>query len=165
MKCTPPTDTEWRFKNISDVPWRFHYTKCSTVACHFWCMRKRDFLIFITGQLAYNWPYYAAATQLLKTQDVLQAYNYVGNFMSLAGGFCSISCSLLLPSLFYMMLYRRTSNKSAVAGLVILLCVGFLLLVFITAQNLMDIVYRSSQISAPSHSLGVVFVELTRTES
>ena len=94
----------------------------------------------------------------------LQAYNYVGNFMSLAGGFCSISCSLLLPSLFYMILYRRTSNKPAVLGLAILLCLGLVLLVFITAQNLLDIFDRSSQISAPSHSLAMVLSKLARTE-
>ena len=85
--------------------------------------------------------------------------------MSLAGGFCSISCSLLLPSLFYMMLYRRTLKRPAVLGLVVLLCLGFVLLVFITAQNLLDIFHRSSQISTPSHSLGTVISKLTRMKS
>lgn len=93
----------------------------------------------------------------------MQAYNYVGNFMSLSGGICSISCSLLLPSLFYLMLYRRTSNKTAISGLVILLCLGAVLLVFITAQNLLDISHRSSHVSAPSGSTSMVFSKLTST--
>jgi len=46
------------------------------------------------------------------------AYNYVGDVMSLSGGFCSISCSLLVPSLFYLLLYRYTqlSKKSLETG-------------------------------------------------
>lgn len=38
---------------------------------------------------------------------VLQAYAILGNVMSLVGGFASISCSLLMPSLFYLILFWK----------------------------------------------------------
>lgn len=86
-----------------------------------------------------------------------RAYNYVGDIMSLSGGFCSISCSLLVPSLFYLLLYRRQLKRRAIVGLVGLLMFGLLLLIFITAQNVVDIVEKSSDVSASSSSLVGVY--------
>ena len=74
--------------------------------------------------------------------------------MSLSGGFCSISCSLLLPSLFYLILYRRQSHKSTIAALLTLISLGAVLLAFITAQNISDITQRSSQTTASNVLLG-----------
>lgn len=92
----------------------------------------------------------------------LQAYNYVGTFMSLSGGFCSISCSLLLPSLFYFILYRHQSNKSVIVALSTLIVIGTVLLVFITSQNISDIVSRNSQTSASDALLGNHALEFLR---
>jgi len=91
-----------------------------------------------------------------------KAYNYVGDFMSLSGGFCSISCSLLVPTLFYILLYRRQLKRRAIVALVGLLMLGLLLLIFITAQNVVDIVEKSSDVSASSSSLVGVYSNYVR---
>ena len=40
-----------------------------------------------------------------------QAYAVLGNVMSLVGGFASISCSLLMPSLFYLILFWKELSQ------------------------------------------------------
>lgn len=59
--------------------------------------------------------------------------------MSLSGGFCSISCSLLVPSLFYLLLRRRCLNAGRAALVGLLLVLGLALLLLITVQNVMDV--------------------------
>lgn len=46
----------------------------------------------------------------------VQAYSFLGNVMSLVGGFASISCSLLMPSLFYLILFWKELSKPRKAG-------------------------------------------------
>ena len=45
-----------------------------------------------------------------------QAYAVLGNVMSLVGGFASISCSLLMPSLFYLILFWKELSRLRRAG-------------------------------------------------
>jgi hypothetical protein len=90
------------------------------------------------------------------------AYNNVGDFMSLSGGFCSISCSLLVPSLFYLLLFRRQLKRDAIVALVALLMLGVLLLIFITTQNVADLIEKSRDVSASSSSLMGVYSSYLR---
>ena len=46
----------------------------------------------------------------------VQAYNVLGNVMSLVGGFASMSCSLLMPSLFYLILFWKELAKGSRTG-------------------------------------------------
>jgi len=39
----------------------------------------------------------------------MQAFEVLGDFMSLVGGCCSLTCSLLLPALFFLCLYWKAS--------------------------------------------------------
>lgn len=73
----------------------------------------------------------------------------LGNIMSLSGGFCSVSCSLLLPSLCFLLLYRRDIRGWQVAATLSILLLGIALLLLITEQNLRDMVAQ-----AKSNSLG-----------
>ena len=95
------------------------------------------------------------------------AYNYVGDIMSLSGGFCSISCSLLVPSLFYLLLYRRQLHRGAIVALIGLMSLGLVLLVFITTQNMVDIAEKSRDVSMVrevSSLAGVYSAYLRRAE-
>ena len=68
----------------------------------------------------------------------------LGDVMSLVGGFCSISCSLLVPSLFYLLLYRGELAGFQAVCVVALLMLGVCLLLLITGQNVLDI-WRKKQ--------------------
>ena len=46
----------------------------------------------------------------------VQAYNVLGNVMSLVGGFASMSCSLLMPSLFYLILFWKELARGSRTG-------------------------------------------------
>ncbi|CAK0784981.1 hypothetical protein CVIRNUC_008186 [Coccomyxa viridis] len=66
------------------------------------------------------------------------AYNVLGNVMSLVGGFASMSCSLLMPSLFYLILFWKELARGSRAGVILLLAVGVALLILTVGQNLVD---------------------------
>ncbi|CAL8462945.1 g2479 [Coccomyxa elongata] len=70
------------------------------------------------------------------------AYAILGNVMSLVGGFASISCSLLMPSLFYLILFWKELGIPHRTGVVVLLVVGTALLVLIVGQNVIDIAQK-----------------------
>lgn len=65
----------------------------------------------------------------------LQAYAVLGNVMSLVGGLCSMCCSLLLPSLFYLVLHRHDLTLLRKCGIACVLMSGVALLVLIVYQN------------------------------
>lgn len=67
------------------------------------------------------------------------ARSVLGCVISLVGGLCSISCSLLLPTAFYSLLAWRDLRWPARAGLAALLLGGVALVCSITLQNLLDI--------------------------
>ena len=46
----------------------------------------------------------------------VQAYDVLGNVMSLVGGFASMSCSLLMPSLFYLILFWKELARGSRTG-------------------------------------------------
>lgn len=70
---------------------------------------------------------------------LLQAFAVLGNVMSLVGGMCSMCCSLLLPSLFYLILYKHELSLTHKCGVVLLLLCGVALLLLIVVQNLQDL--------------------------
>ncbi|KAK9907650.1 hypothetical protein WJX75_007699 [Coccomyxa subellipsoidea] len=70
------------------------------------------------------------------------AYAILGNVMSLVGGFASISCSLLMPSLFFLILFWKELSRLQRTGVLVLLTVGTALLVLIVGQNIMDIAQK-----------------------
>ena len=51
------------------------------------------------------------------TEICVQAYAILGNVMSLVGGFASISCSLLMPSLFFLILFWKELGTLQRTGL------------------------------------------------
>ena len=55
--------------------------------------------------------------------------------MSLVGGLCSMCCSLLLPSLFYLVLHREELTLMRTCATVAVLAAGLALLVLIVTQN------------------------------
>ncbi len=70
----------------------------------------------------------------------------LGNVMSLVGGMCSMCCSLLLPSLFYLILYKQDLSLLKKCGVVVLLLCGVALLVLIVVQNIQDL-FAPTQVS------------------
>ena len=80
-------------------------------------------------------------------RHALQAFAVLGNVMSLVGGMCSMCCSLLLPSLFYLILYKEDLSLLKKCGVVVLLLCGVALLVLIVVQNIQDL-FAPSQVSA-----------------
>lgn len=66
----------------------------------------------------------------------MQAYRQFGNILSLVGGLCSITCSLLLPSLCFLLLYWVEIGWGKRCGVMLIMGVGALLLVLITSENL-----------------------------
>lgn len=73
----------------------------------------------------------------------MQAYKVLGNIMSLTGGFCSISCSVLLPIIIYVLLFQSRSGKLVLGSLYVLLAFGLFLLTLTTYQNIVEIVHKS----------------------
>lgn len=79
-------------------------------------------------------------------RHALQAFAVLGNVMSLVGGMCSMCCSLLLPSLFYLILYKQDLSLLKKCGVVVLLLCGVALLVLIVVQNIQDL-FAPTQVS------------------
>lgn len=69
----------------------------------------------------------------------MQAFAVLGNVMSLVGGMCSMCCSLLLPSLFYLILYKEELSLTRQCGVLLLLLCGVALLLLIVVQNFQDL--------------------------
>ncbi|CAL5228951.1 g12183 [Coccomyxa viridis] len=82
------------------------------------------------------------------------AYKVLGNVMSLVGGFASLSCSLLMPSLFYLILFWKELARGSRAGVITLLVMGVALLVLITGQNAWDIAQKAGGGSEDSSRQG-----------
>lgn len=66
----------------------------------------------------------------------LQAFDVLGILVSLTGGLCSMTCSLLLPALFFACLYWQELQAVSRCGIVALLSFGMCMLVLIVTQNL-----------------------------
>ena len=84
----------------------------------------------------------------------MQAFAVLGNVMSLVGGMCSMCCSLLLPSLFYLILYKDELTCARQCGVVLLLLCGVALLLLIVVQNVQDLLrpLHAAITSKPLHS-------------
>lgn len=65
-----------------------------------------------------------------------KAFDVLGILVSLTGGLCSMTCSLLLPALFFACLYWQEMKTFGRCGIVALLIFGMCMLVLIVAQNL-----------------------------
>lgn len=88
-------------------------------------------------------------TQMVTLPGSAQAYNILGNVLSLVGGVCSMCCSLLLPSFFFLLLCWRDigpAMRMAVCGLMF---GGVALMLLITADNVIAIKHQSLR---PTHS-------------
>ena len=72
----------------------------------------------------------------------MQAFGLLGNVMSMVGGICSICCSLLLPSAFYLCLFWQGLKPYARAGVAAVLVMGVVTLGLITTQNVVDIWHK-----------------------
>lgn len=57
------------------------------------------------------WAFHNYRQQTFRTGELVQAYAILGNVMSLVGGFASISCSLLMPSLFFLILFWKELGR------------------------------------------------------
>ncbi|KAK9821002.1 hypothetical protein WJX74_000120 [Apatococcus lobatus] len=73
---------------------------------------------------------------LLDAAVGILAYRQFGNILSLVGGLCSITCSLLLPSLCFLLLYWVEIGWAKRCGIMLIMIVGGALLVLITSDNL-----------------------------
>ena len=82
-----------------------------------------------------------------------QAFGLLGNTISLLGGIASISCSLLLPSAFYLALFWKDVSALVRAGVVLLLAGGVSVLVLVTTQNVADILSKLHRVAAGSASV------------
>ena len=67
---------------------------------------------------------------------MLQAFDVLGIFMSLIGGFCSISCSLLLPSLFFMCLYWQELSVARRTSILVVLLFGVCTLALVVSSDI-----------------------------
>ncbi len=84
----------------------------------------------------------------------LTVYSSLGSVLSLVGGLCSLTCSLLLPSAFYTLLAWRQLRWPARAALSTMLVLGVALISLITATNLYEL--TSSPKAAPAPTPGNV---------
>ncbi|KAL4428159.1 hypothetical protein ABPG75_002248 [Micractinium tetrahymenae] len=66
----------------------------------------------------------------------LTAYDALGSVLSLLGGLCSITCSLILPTAFYSLLAWPRLRTPARVALLALLALALSLAALITAQNI-----------------------------
>jgi vesicular inhibitory amino acid transporter len=64
------------------------------------------------------------------------AFDVLGIFMSLIGGFCSLSCSLLLPSLFFMCLYWQELSVARRTSILAVLVFGVCTLVLVVSSDI-----------------------------
>ena len=95
---------------------------------------------------------------MLGRSAVLQAYQVLGVLMSIVGGFCSITCSLLMPSLFYAVLHWPELSTARRAGCCTLLCAGAAFVVLIVSSDVSVLVQRL-QAAGTDHARGAVAVE------
>lgn len=65
----------------------------------------------------------------------LFAYRVLGASLSLLGGLCSITCSLVLPTAFYLRLSWRQLGWARRAGLLAMLALGLALVCLVTGMN------------------------------
>lgn len=68
-----------------------------------------------------------------------QAFDVLGILISLTGGICSMTCSLLLPALFFTCLHWRDLQAAGRTMMVMLLTCGACILLLILAQNIQAI--------------------------
>lgn len=80
---------------------------------------------------------FAAGTAL-----ALGAYSALGAALSLLGGLCSITCSLVLPTAFYLLLRWRQLRWAPRAGLLATLSLGLGLVLLVTAMNVCALLPR-----------------------
>lgn len=67
------------------------------------------------------------------------AFDAVAGVMALVGSVASLSCSLLMPVLFYALLAWKELGRAARAGLAALLALGAVLMVYLTTQNILHL--------------------------
>ena len=86
------------------------------------------------------------------TCDAVQGYSALGNVMSLVGGLCSMCCSLLMPSTFYLILHKdlRLWQRFALMCIVVS---GIGLVILVVGQNAMDLVRAGRASRHPQKSL------------
>lgn len=72
----------------------------------------------------------------------MQAYAVLGVLMSLVGGFCSVSCSMLMPSFFYAVLHWTEMSTARKLGCWALLSCGVLLVVLIVSSDVSVLIQR-----------------------
>lgn len=95
---------------------------------------------------AYHPPLHWVATTLrlaifgAGTALALGAYAVLGSALSLLGGLCSITCSLVLPTAFYLLLSWRYLRWPARIGLGAMLALGLALVALVTAMNVCELV-------------------------
>lgn len=70
----------------------------------------------------------------------LTAYRRLGAALSLLGGFCSLTVSLVLPTAFYALLEWQRLGWAKRAGLGAMLALGLALVGLVTATNICDMV-------------------------
>jgi solute carrier family 32 (vesicular inhibitory amino acid transporter) len=82
---------------------------------------------------------------------VMQAFDVLGIFMSLIGGFCSLSCSLLLPSLFFMCLYWQDLSVARRTSILAVLVFGVCTLVLVVSSDIRTLRqhYRQGLLASP----------------
>ena len=88
---------------------------------------------------------------LLDGTPVLQAYQVLGVLMSIVGGFCSITCSLLMPSFFYAVLHWPELSTARRAGCCSLLCAGAAFVVLIVSSDV-SVLVQQLQAAGTLHS-------------
>lgn len=69
----------------------------------------------------------------------LGTYSVLGSALSLLGGLCSITCSLVLPTAFYSLLAWPRLGRAAAGGLAAMLALGLSLVALVTAQNVCEL--------------------------
>ncbi|KAL4443562.1 hypothetical protein ABPG75_011299 [Micractinium tetrahymenae] len=91
-----------------------------------------------------HWAAYALRLGLFAAGCTLglTAYDALGSALSLLGGLGSISCSLVLPTVFYSLLAWRRSSRPARCGLAALLLLGAGLVVLVTGMNICELSQR-----------------------
>lgn len=80
-----------------------------------------------------------------------KAFDALGILVSLTGGLCSMTCSLLLPALFYACLYWQDLKVAGRSGIAMLLGFGVCMLLLIVVRNVQAL--RSQLQGRPLESL------------
>ncbi len=87
------------------------------------------------SNLPHSHPYPAALGTLL----ALSAYRVLGSALSLLGGLCSITCSLVLPTAFYLRLSWGRLTLPRRVGLLAMLALGLALVCLVTGMNVCEL--------------------------